>query len=578
MRSVRKNHPKLKDDSAFVFWFLQAFVSDSEKESLDAVTGVSGDKNMDAILLDEKGGQTGQAHIIQGKFRESLSHNEKRNDVLSFAHLSSYPWEDKRTLGSFYAKLDPLVKDKFEALVKKVGKKNGYDLKMYYITTGKCSKSIIDEAKWTVRQTEGNVDFFFLDGHHILTIFKDYLEGVAPAVPVLPLRIMSEGPVQTDGIIHRIDPVKNIESWVFSMSAKDVGEMYAKTGVRLFARNVRGYLGKNTEINEAIGDTIEHEPENFWYYNNGITIVCDDVRRETQGGQDFLYVDKPQIINGQQTTRTLDGASPTDGSVLVKVIKITRHPGDDEEYDKLVNSIVRATNWQNHIVASDLVSNDYIQVIIERSLRKLGYQYIRKKMTKSEAKRLFHSQVYFQIDKRELAQAVAATMFDPALVRGGREGLFEDPYYKSIFSSKSMSYYLSRYWLMKDIQYVSRGIPSRAYPKWVVLNFSWKLLSPIIGSGQGERRFRYANEQDDPRILRKLYRITDRIFTAALAFFREERGRGKAARDISTFFQLTKLDQRFAEYWDSPKNRYKKKVERALNEFREALERYELPE
>jgi len=35
--------------------------------------------------------------------------------------------------------------------------------------------------------------------------------------------------------------------------------------------------------------------------------------------------------------------------VLVRVIKIPRNEGDYDEYDDLVSSIVRATNWQNAI-------------------------------------------------------------------------------------------------------------------------------------------------------------------------------------------------------------------------------------
>src|SRR5207245_984192 len=148
--------------------------------------------------------------------------------------------------------------------------------------------------------------------------------GVAPAVPALTLRILPEGPVRTEGVIHRFDAGRQIDSWVFSMSTKDVGEMYAKAGIRLFARNVRGYLGESNEINEAMAKTVGKEPNNFWYYNNGVTIVCDDARRETQGGEDVLVVDKPQVINGQQTTRTLEGTSSPQAHVLVRVIKIPR--------------------------------------------------------------------------------------------------------------------------------------------------------------------------------------------------------------------------------------------------------------
>jgi hypothetical protein len=137
----------------------------------------------------------------------------------------------------------------------------------------------------------------------------------------------------------------------------------------------------NTEINKAIASTISDEPRNFWYYNNGITIVCDRAKKEQHRGEDVLKVDRPQVINGQQTVRTLSEAESDRASVLVKVIKIPRENLNEDEYDDLVRSIVKATNWQNSIKPSDLVSNDKVQVFLERELRRVGYHYLRKRQT-----------------------------------------------------------------------------------------------------------------------------------------------------------------------------------------------------
>lgn len=281
VNQIRKAYPRLRDDSAFVLWFLRAFLADSEDAALKALTGDTSDKNIDAILIDER---AKQVHLVQGKFHHSLrDFSEKRNDVLAFADLGILPWKSKETLNVFYSELDPLVRQKFEELVKYV-RQNKYELRLFYVTTGRCSNTIRNEAVERVRQAERPVEITIFDADQVVTIFEDYLEGVAPAVPTLSLRIASEGSIQTEGVIHRFDSEKQIESWVFSMSAKDVGEMYTKAGIRLFARNVRGYLGSN-DINEAMADTIRKEPRNFWYYNNGVTIVCDEAKREIQGGR-----------------------------------------------------------------------------------------------------------------------------------------------------------------------------------------------------------------------------------------------------------------------------------------------------
>jgi AIPR protein len=381
---IRKTHFALKDDSAFVLWFLRAFLTDTEEDAVRALTGKSKDKGIDAILVDPR---AQLVHLVQGKFRDSLGeHAESRNDVLQFAALSTLPERTKEELEAYYAKLDPLARSKVEQLIHCV-RRNGYQMCLYYVTTGRCSPTIRNEAREHTRQAERPVDIYILDAEQIKSIFDDYLKGVAPAVPSLLLPIAAEGSIRAEGTIHRFDSEKEIESWVFSMSARDVGEMSRHVGIRLFARNVRGYLGADTKINEAMAQTIKEEPDNFWYYNNGVTIVCDNAKRETQGGQDVLRVDRPQVINGQQTTRTLEGTSSSRASVLVRVIKIPRKTGDEDHYDDLVSAIVRATNWQNAIVPSDLISNDHIQVYLERELRKRGYQYLRKRQSRAEARR-----------------------------------------------------------------------------------------------------------------------------------------------------------------------------------------------
>ena len=570
---IRRTYPKLKDDSAFVLWFMRAFLADSEDVAFKSLTGRTGDKGVDAIMIDER---ARQGHIVQGKFHRSLGeHNEKRSDVLAFADLATLPWDEKEALNVFYSNLDPLVRTKFEELIHRI-KRNSYELHIYYVTTGRCASTIRDEARQRAHQSEGQVRISILDAPQVATIFKDYLEGVAPAVPTLTLKIASEGAVRSEGAIHRFDPEKRIESWVFSMSAKDVGAMYAKAGIRLFARNVRGYLGHSNKINEAMTHTVEKEPHNFWYYNNGVTIVCDGAKREIQGSQDVLLVEKPQVINGQQTTRTLLGAWSDRASVLVRVIKIPRNTGDQDEYDDLVSSIVRATNWQNAIKPSDLISNDHIQVFLERELRKRGYQYLRKRQTKAEARGMVGTHGYFQIKKDELAQAIAACQFDPVLVRMGKEGLFDDRFYRSIFGSRSIAFYLSRYWLMRQVQWAARGYPQRAYAKWLVLHSAWNMLSRDIGSGQSEQRFRHVCEQPLDVVLAPLRGVLAGIFKAALAFYRLERGRGEEAKDVSSFFRLSKLDQGFDRFWHSAKNRHRKTVEKRLRRFKQSLNNVEI--
>jgi hypothetical protein len=112
--------------------------------------------------------------------------------------------------------------------------------------------------------------------------------------------------------------------------------------------------------------TLSERPEYFWYFNNGITIVCSGAQEITQRGRTVLRVNNPQVINGQQTTRVLAAQaelSPS-ASVLARVIKIPGDSHGEDRFEELVSRIVEATNWQNQIKASDLVRADALSLSV----------------------------------------------------------------------------------------------------------------------------------------------------------------------------------------------------------------------
>ena len=339
----------------------------------------------------------------------------------------------------------------------------GYRLRLFYVTMGKCSSGIGDDAERIVRTTGGSATFQVFDGRRIILLLSDYFDGVAPPVPSLDLEIEAGEGIAGSGVLHRLDQNTNIESWIFSMSGRAVGELYVHAGIRLFARNVRGFLG-NTQINRGMETTLRKEPQFFWYYNNGITVVCDEAKCETSGGRDILRLTNPQVINGQQTTRSIARSigKTTSASVLMRVIRVSRddeHEGNSHCFESLVSQIVSATNWQNAIRQSDLMSNDRRQIEIERQMRKLDYYYVRKRQTKGEARRAAGSQKYRLVRKDEIAQAVAACDLETSILREGKEGLFEERWYSHIFPTSDPYYYLTRYWLMRQVSYMAHGYP-----------------------------------------------------------------------------------------------------------------------
>jgi hypothetical protein len=561
----RDRYPRLTDAELFLAWFLHAFVTEDEGEAVQSLTGGPGDKDVDAIFFDEN---VKTVFVVQGKYRkEILKGAESRNEVKGFAELALDLCGDEEMFSSRLKGTSPKVAQTLQSARKRL-LRNGYRLVLYYVTTGRVSQSLRDGAQDIVRRQGDMASIEVFDGRQVLLLLKDYLDGVAPPVGLLDLKVEATVGISCRDPLRRIDKNTDIESWVFSMTCDAVSEMFEQAGPRLFARNVRGFLG-STEINRSMKSTLKEKPEFFWYYNNGITIVCDQIERITKGGTDILRVTYPQVINGQQTTRVLH-TSKRNGrgaSVLVRVFRVPRRPQDKSNgFDTFISNIVRATNWQNAIKSSDLVTNDRRQVEIERRLRKVGYLYIRKRQTKGEAKHLAAAAYSYLLKKEEVAQAVAACNLDPVVVREGKENLFEKRWYSLVFPTGDVNFYLNRYWLMRHVSRLARGYPERAYAKWLVTNFLWKRLQKHVASRAGSQMFRDQSERDGT-LIQALDRGIDIAFRRALGLYRARRGKGVRAIDVSTFFKRRNLDRDFSRFWDGQRNKLRARFRRTWKRF-----------
>lgn len=144
---------------------------------------------------------------------------------------------------------------------------------------------------------------------------------------------------------------------------------------RIFESNVRDYQG-NVKVNRDIRTTLESGSaarEEFWWLNNGITIIASDVK----GHGETLVIDDPQIVNGLQTSREIyqyfrsNNSPEDDRCVLIRVIKTDDSTTRD--------TIIRATNSQTSIPSPWLHATEEVHRRIEQYLRGSDLYYERRK-------------------------------------------------------------------------------------------------------------------------------------------------------------------------------------------------------
>ncbi len=165
-------------------------------------------------------------------------------------------------------------------------------------------------------------------------------------------------------------------------------QLFENHGDVLLEKNIRRYLGlSSNRVNESIQDTLLGDKrENFYFYNNGVTMVCSKFSYNAlQGGDWNVTIEDLQIINGGQSCKTIQQTihnhPDIDFSQVFVLVRLYELSGED--VDGLITDITIATNSQNPVDLRDLRANDDRQRKLELDIKELGYSYKRKKDTAS---------------------------------------------------------------------------------------------------------------------------------------------------------------------------------------------------
>ncbi len=228
------------------------------------------------------------------------------------------------------------------------------------------------------------------------------------------------------------------------VAGEEVANWWGKKGKRLFAKNIRQMLG-NTEVNEEVRKTIEEQPENFWYYNNGITIVAESIKKSMVGGNSrdigSFKASNISIVNGAQTVSVIGKYAQDGGANLAKLrlpIRLISLEGAPEDFGA---SVTKTNNRQNKIESRDFVSLDEEQLRLKRelSLEAIEYNIVRSENIKTSAS-------IIDLSEATVALACASTQVGLAVQAKREIGRFYDNLnkspYKTIFNPQTNGIYL----------------------------------------------------------------------------------------------------------------------------------------
>lgn len=137
--------------------------------------------------------------------------------------------------------------------------------------------------------------------------------------------------------------------------------------------------------------------EKLFYYNNGITIICDSMTKIETQPSDYnmnakFYITNPQVVNGCQTVNSiyeyLQNVAPSelerefkDTFVMLKILVINR---DNDLESELYKNIVKYNNSQNKIDEKTFVANTSVFLRLQEEFEKKGFLLLIKQSDKNK--------------------------------------------------------------------------------------------------------------------------------------------------------------------------------------------------
>lgn len=217
------------------------------------------------------------------------------------------------------------------------------------------------------------------------------------------------------------------ESVIVNISAQSLQDLQNRRRNGLLGMNLRYYV-RQKAVDDGIQQTIQKEPKNFWYKNNGIIIICDDY--ELDGKVLKLY--NFSIVNGGQTTNRIGRMDIEENFYLpCKVVK--RKGTTISEKDKFTLNIAEASNSQKPIKKADLKSNTPEQMRLRERLHSKQVYYITKKGDRAPKQ---YSEPYQIASLEQVGKiSLAAVLQMPGSARSNSQRMYQDEYYHLIFGA-----------------------------------------------------------------------------------------------------------------------------------------------
>ncbi|EIC31045.1 MULTISPECIES: AIPR family protein [Methylomicrobium] len=214
-----------------------------------------------------------------------------------------------------------------------------------------------------------NPGFLRCHAYGLTTLHDLHLDGIS-AQPI-------EAEVELRDFGYTQEPYR---SFYGRMDAKRLAELWAAHKEHLVDRNIRRFKGTTT-VNTGLSETLRQEAQHFFYFNNGVTFLCDSIQEQhprdpnRQAGR--FRVRGLSIINGAQTVGAI-AREPLAHYEAHPAVVMATFVCLENAPDGFGDRVTQSRNRQNAVELEDFAALDERQAIWQQTLQMAGITYLVK--------------------------------------------------------------------------------------------------------------------------------------------------------------------------------------------------------
>ena len=337
-----QNYPN--DGQRFIAWYLRNIYNLDTYETKDCITDGAGDKQIDAIYIDN---QNSIIYIIQGKFYKGDTVDaEPLREVLA-------SWIQIKNLEKLQEDANQKLKIKISELSRAL--EDDYELCFELIISSELSESAkkdLEHFQKILAEDEIlSAGLNIVDNSMLKFKYDEALNKNRPY-------INHEFTLEKGKYMElKIGDTKAI------IAALPLKECITIPGIKdgsLFRKNVRQSLGSNNKVNKGITKTIKNDAEDFFFLHNGITAICSSMNIHGN----VLSVKELNVVNGCQSLSTIYSTSEAAKKAKNAYILFRFYEIDDSNR---ADNITTSINSQSAVKARDLRSNDKSVLVMKKA-------------------------------------------------------------------------------------------------------------------------------------------------------------------------------------------------------------------